>query len=237
VRNIFAIVAAVPISLSGCAGGSGGPAATYISPLKFQAYGCEQIDAELGRLYVRINQLGGRLDDAAVHGRSIAAGGRLIWPSLLTLGGTREQGAEFSRLRGEYEALEIQAEDKQCELGKESADSANEVVLQKSPMSRKINAPSGYPSYTLLPSGAVVADPPTVMSGAGAIPVSTVAAPAIFKKARGDVCDKYASGGDYCWWSPPGNYSMCPPIASYGECKALYGVGCQLGHGKVLPLC
>ncbi|MCX7174968.1 MAG: hypothetical protein NT159_13830 [Proteobacteria bacterium] len=236
-RNIFALAVIVPITLIGCASGSGGLAANYVSPLQFQAYSCEQIDAELGRLYVRINQLGGRLDDAAAHDRWLAAGSRLFWPSLFMLGGTKEQGAEFSRLKGEYEALDLLAMEKQCELGNGNAPSGNEVVLQNSSTTRKSNFPGAYPSYTLLPSGAVVADSPTVMTGAPSIPVRTISIAAIFKKTRGDVCDKYVSGGDYCWWSPPGNYSMCPPIASFGECKALYGGGCQLGHGKVLPLC
>lgn len=237
-KNIFAIAAILPISLFGCASGSGGLAATYVSPLQFQAYNCEQIDAELGRLYVRINQLGGRLDDAAVQDRWIAAGSRLYWPSLFMLGGSKDQAAEFSRLKGEHEALEQSAKEKQCVLRNGSAYSGNEVVLQNSSMPAKVNPPNNYPSYTLLASGAIVADPPTVMTGAAAIPVRTVAVPAIFKKTRGDVCDRYVSGGgDYCWWSPPGNYSMCPPIASFGECKALYGGGCQLGHGKAIPLC
>jgi len=237
VKNIFAIAVFVPIGLLGCASGSGGLAPTYVSPLQFQAYSCEQIDAELGRLYVRINQLGGRLDETAVQDRWLAVGSRLYWPSVFMLGGSKEQATEFSRLKGEYEALELVAREKQCEPGSGAAGSINEVVLQNLPMTPRAELPGSYPSYTLLPSGAVVADPPTVMTGAPAIPVRTASIAAIFKKARGDVCDKYVSGGDYCWWSPPGNYSMCPPIASYGECKALYGGGCQLGHGKVLPLC
>lgn len=237
-KNIFAIVAIVPISLLGCASGSGGLTATYVSPLQFQAYSCEQIDAELGRLYVRINQLGGRLDDAAVQDRWIAAGSRLYWPSVFMLGGSKEQAVEFSRLKGEYEALEHLTKEKQCGPGNGSAYSGNEVVLQGSSMAGKETPRGSYPSYTLLPSGVIVADPPTVMSGAPAIPVRTAAVPAIFKKTRGDVCDRYVSGGgDYCWWSPPGNYSMCPPAATFGECHALYGGGCQLGHGKAIPLC
>jgi hypothetical protein len=237
VKNIIAIGVFVPIGLLGCASGSGGLAPTYVSPLQFQTYSCEQIDAELGRLYVRINQLGGRLDDAALQDRWLAVGSRLYWPSAQTPGGSKEQPMEFSRLKSEFEALELVGREKHCEPGNGWTDSVNEVVLQHFPMIRRQDLPGSYSSYTLLPSGAVIADPPAVMIGAAAIPVRVASIAPIFKKARGDVCDKYVSGGDYCWWSPPGNYSMCPPIATYGECKALYGGGCQLGHGKVLPLC
>lgn len=228
-KNYFALALTVPLCLLGCAGGFGGRAASSVSPQQFQAYDCARIDAELGRLYGRISQLAGRLDDTAVRDRWIAGGNRPLGPFLFMLGGTKEQAAEFSRLKGEYEALQLAADGKQCEFGGGVDGSGNEVVLQ--------NLPGSYPSYTLLPSGAVVADPPTVMAGAASIPVRTAGIAAIFKKTRGDACDKYVSGGDYCWWSPPGNYSMCPPLASFGECKAAYGRGCQLGHGKVLPLC
>lgn len=145
--------------------------------------------------------------------------------------------AEFSRLKGTHQALELLAKEKQCELGNGDANSANEMVLQDSSMTGKANYPASYPSYTLLASGAVVAGPSTVLTGASSIPVTPVSATAIFKKTRGDVCDRYVAEGDYCWWSPPGNYSMCPPMATFGECSAAYGRGCQLGHGKVLPLC
>ena len=144
---------------------------------------------------------------------------------------------EPARLKSEFEVLERVAGEKQCEPGNGWSDAVNQVLLQNFPSIRRQDLPGSYSSYTLLPSGAIVADPPTAMAGAAAIPVRVASIAPIFKKARGDVCDKHVSGGDYCWWSPPGNYSMCPPIATYVECKALYGGGCQLGHGKVLPLC
>lgn len=93
-------------------------------------------------------------------------------------------------------------------------------------------------SYTLQPSGMVVADSPAlVLKRPKPVSVTNIAAVANYKKKRGDVCDTYAAKGDYCWWSPPGNYSMCPLHLSLNVCKATYGGGCQLGHGKVVPSC
>lgn len=93
-------------------------------------------------------------------------------------------------------------------------------------------------SYSLFPSGVVVADSPKlVLKRPKPISVTNIAAVANYKKKRGDVCDAYADKGDYCWWSPPGNYSMCPLHLSLNVCKATYGGGCQLGHGKVVPSC
>ena len=234
-KNNFAIAVVVSFSLFGCANGPAWLRISQASPQQFHSYNCEQIDAELGRLYARVKRLGVPLDETAVEYRWLVAGSRVYWPANFMPGA--DQAEEFSRLTGEFEALELLAKEKQCELDSGVAGSSNEAGSQAPPGDRSANWPRRYPSYTLLPSGAVVADPPTVLTGASSIPVRAVSESVIFKKRRGDVCDRYISGGDYCWWSPPGNYSMCPPIASYAECKALYGAGCQLGHGKVLPLC
>ena len=42
------------------------------------------------------------------------AGIILFWPALFFLGGTKEQEAEYARLKGEYEALDRVAVQKNC---------------------------------------------------------------------------------------------------------------------------
>jgi len=93
-------------------------------------------------------------------------------------------------------------------------------------------------SYTLLSNGAFVADSPALaLRRPKGVAVTNGPAAANFRKKRGDVCDVYTAKGEYCWWSPPGNYNMCPAQLSLAACKTTYGVGCQLGHGKVVPSC
>lgn len=229
-KNIFVIAMALPICLSGCANRPGAWGAPYAAP--HVAYNCEQISAELGRVYASIHQLGG----AALPERAMATGAKVPSSAILMMGGSKEQVAEFSRLKSEYEALEQLGDDKRCELDNASASTGGDTA-KNSLVTQKTRPPADHPSYTLLPSGVVVPDAPSAMPGVAPIPVRSAAPAPIFKKSRGDVCDKHVASGDYCWWSPPGNYSMCPPIPTYSECMAQYGAGCQLGHGKVLPLC
>ena len=40
----------------------------------------------------------------------------LFWPALFALGGTKEQEAEYGRLKGEYEAIQQAAIAKKCTL-------------------------------------------------------------------------------------------------------------------------
>ncbi len=113
-RSIAAIASATAL-LGGCATASSGIATTYVSPLQFQSYDCQQISGEMQRISVRVNQLAGRLDKAAENDKALVGVGMLLfWPALFALGGTKEQEAEYSRLRGEYEALQKVGNEKKC---------------------------------------------------------------------------------------------------------------------------
>lgn len=105
----------VCISLGGCATASKDIAAAYVSPMQFQSYDCEQLESETQRIQARVVQLGGRLDTAASNDKAIAGVGLILfWPALFALGGTKQQEADYSRLRGEYDAVQQAAILKKC---------------------------------------------------------------------------------------------------------------------------
>jgi hypothetical protein len=121
-RRPCAALLCVAIVLSGCSTASSGIATAYVSPLQFQGYDCQQIAAEMQRIHVRVNQLAGRLDKAAENDKALVGVGMILfWPALFALGGTKEQEAEYARLKGEYEALERVANEKRCNLTKDAA--------------------------------------------------------------------------------------------------------------------
>lgn len=112
-----AVIAAcsTALILQGCATASKDLSATYVSPLQYQSYDCDQLRAEAQRIQGRVVQLGGRLDEAANNDKGIAAVGIILfWPALFALGGTKQEEAEYSRLKGEYDAVEQQAIIKKC---------------------------------------------------------------------------------------------------------------------------
>ncbi len=100
--------------LSGCATAGKDVTATYVSPTQFSNLDCEQLRMEGTRLNGRINQLSGRLDEAASNDKAIAAGGLLFLPALFALGGTKQQEVELARLKGEYDALQTTSVQKKC---------------------------------------------------------------------------------------------------------------------------
>ena len=103
--------------LAGCATSSQDIATAYVSPLQYSSYDCNQIIAEMQRVQVRVNQMAGRLDQAASNDKVLTGVGVILfWPALFALGGTKEQEAEYARLKGEYEALNKAAIEKRCNL-------------------------------------------------------------------------------------------------------------------------
>lgn len=101
--------------LVGCATAGKDVTASYVSPAQFSNFDCDQIRLESGRLNARVNQLTGRLDEAANNDKAILIGGGLLfWPALFALGGTKQQEAELARLKGEFEALQTASVEKKC---------------------------------------------------------------------------------------------------------------------------
>lgn len=114
-KTTVAATICLALSLSGCATASGELVPTYVSPMQFQAYDCAQLSAESQRISTRVQQLGGRLDAAAANDKAIAGvGAILFWPALFALGGTKQQEADYSRLKGEYDAVQQSAILKKC---------------------------------------------------------------------------------------------------------------------------
>ncbi len=101
--------------LGGCATASRDIASQSVSPLQYQSFDCGQLAAEQVRVQTRMLEVGGRLDTAADNDKAITGVGLvLFWPALFFLGGTKQQEAEYARLKGEYQALEQAAIAKRC---------------------------------------------------------------------------------------------------------------------------
>ena len=114
-KKITASVLSLAIGLAGCATSSKDIASTYVSPLQYQSYDCAQLASETQRIQTRVVETGGRLDQAATNDKVIMGVGLvLFWPVLFAIGGTKNQEAEFGRLKGEYDAVQKASIDKKC---------------------------------------------------------------------------------------------------------------------------
>lgn len=116
-KSTLALSLSAAVALTGCATASRDIAPISVSPLVYESYGCDQLSAELARVHTRATQLGGRLDQAASNDAALTtAGVILFWPALFFLGGTRQQEAEYARLKGESDAIQQAAITRRCKL-------------------------------------------------------------------------------------------------------------------------
>lgn len=106
----------ISVMLCGCATSSKEISATYVSPIQYQSYDCQQLAMESQRVHTRVSQVGGRLDEASSNDKTITGVGMILfWPALFALGGTKQQEAEYARLKGEYDAVQQAAIARKCD--------------------------------------------------------------------------------------------------------------------------
>ncbi len=99
----------------GCASRSSSIKAAYVSPLEYHNYNCDQIGQEMSRIGRRSSQASDEQDSVATKDAvAMGVGLVLFWPSLFFLAAGDDKKEEISRLKGEYEALEQCAIQKDC---------------------------------------------------------------------------------------------------------------------------
>ena len=105
------------LALAGCASSSDAIRPAYISPLQYQNLTCQQLGAEAERVSRRASEVAGvqdsnRTTDAWVTGAAIV----LFWPAAFFVKGDGPTAAELARLKGEFEAIEQAAIQKNCNM-------------------------------------------------------------------------------------------------------------------------
>lgn len=113
-KKLIVIILSVQLFLSGCATAPRNISASYVSPMQYNSYSCEQIQAEMLRVSSKIREVAG-VQQSKANSDAWATGIGLVlfWPALFFLiGGDKKE--ELSRLKGEYEALEQAAIQKNC---------------------------------------------------------------------------------------------------------------------------
>ena len=110
-----ALIAGLIVCLAGCAKSADKITASYISPLAYQGYSCDQLGAELARVNARAAEVAGVQDEAASSDAALMGVGLILfWPTLFFLEGDTGREAELGRLRGEIDAIESAATRKNC---------------------------------------------------------------------------------------------------------------------------
>ena len=106
--------------LMGCATSSDKISSSYVSPLMYQSLTCEQIKPELLRVNTQLVNVSGVQDQTATKDAVMMGVGLVVfWPALFFLAQGDDKQAEVANLKGQYEALESAAIQKNCNVAPE----------------------------------------------------------------------------------------------------------------------
>ncbi len=98
----------------GCADKSEKIAAIYISPLKYNSNTCQQLEQEYARVALQSAKVNKKQDDIAENDETATAIGLiLVWPALFFIEDD-DKKEEVGRLKGEINAVEQSAIQKNC---------------------------------------------------------------------------------------------------------------------------
>ena len=109
-------VVGLSVLIGGCASNPDNLSAQYVNDIQYKDYSCEQLASETANLNQRVSALHGQLDsEANKDAAQMAVGLVFLWPALFFLeGGDGPQAAEYSRLKGEKEAIDRAIVKKNC---------------------------------------------------------------------------------------------------------------------------
>jgi hypothetical protein len=118
-----AALIAAAATLSACAASPKKIEAAYVSPTKFQSLSCDQIAMERSAVAHRANVLYHSLKKRSTgDAAKMGLGAVLFLPTLFFLKGNGAQAAEFARIKGDYTALRLNAEDRGCDIAFEDIE-------------------------------------------------------------------------------------------------------------------
>lgn len=144
-KRLLSGILATSMFLASCASSPDEISASYVSPAQYHGYNCNQIRMEMQRVSRHVNQIAGHQQDEA-DGDAAAMGVGLIlfWPALFfMIGDDKEE--ELARLKGEYEALEIAAIDKECNVADE-IQQAREMREKRQELRKEAQEEFGQPN-------------------------------------------------------------------------------------------
>jgi hypothetical protein len=145
-NKAVAAIVLICFSMVGCASSSKNVGTTYISPMQYNHYECNQLSMEYTRLKSRVSELSAKQDSAATRDAVAMGVGMLVfWPALFFLAGSKGSPEELARIKGECEAIEVTSIQKNCTgLSTQMAEERKqgEVLAKKAEAESAVSSPS-----------------------------------------------------------------------------------------------
>jgi hypothetical protein len=114
-RNLGAV--ALGAVLAGCASSSAEISPTYVSPVMYQSYTCQQLALEAQGVTTRAAALSGVQDSQRTKDQwATAAAVVVFWPAAFFVQGDKQNAAELAQMKGQMVAIEQASIAKKCNI-------------------------------------------------------------------------------------------------------------------------
>jgi hypothetical protein len=110
-------IVALGAALAGCASASADITPTYVSPVIYQSYNCQQLALEAQGVSARAAALSGAQDSQRTKDQvATAAAVVIFWPAAFLVGGDKQTAAELGQMKGQMVAIEQASIAKKCNI-------------------------------------------------------------------------------------------------------------------------
>ncbi len=105
------------LCVSGCASSSADITPTYVSPMIYQSYTCQQLGLEAQAVSARAATLSGAQDKQRTNDTiATTAAVVIFWPAAFLVGGDKQTAAELGQMKGQMVAIEQASISKKCNI-------------------------------------------------------------------------------------------------------------------------
>src|SRR5215469_5716574 len=110
-------IVALCAALAGCASSSADITPSYVSPVQYQSYTCQQLALEAQSISTRDATLSGAQDKQRSNDTlATAAAVVVFWPAAFFVGGDKQTAAELAQTKGQMVAVEQTSIAKKCNI-------------------------------------------------------------------------------------------------------------------------
>lgn len=114
-RNL--VIVALGAALAGCASASSDIAPSYVSPVVYQSYNCQQLGLEAQGISQRAAALSGAQDSQRTKDGLVTAAAIVVfWPAAFFVSGDKQTAAELANMKGQMVAIEQASIQKKCNI-------------------------------------------------------------------------------------------------------------------------
>jgi len=104
-------------ALAGCASSSADITPTYVSPMLYQSYNCQQLALEAQSVSARAAALSGAQDSQRTKDTLATTAAVIIfWPAAFFVGGDKQTAAELAQMKGQMVSIEQASIAKKCNI-------------------------------------------------------------------------------------------------------------------------